>query len=120
MRIHAGLPKILWVDAVNTTAYLINREPSIPLGNKVPEEVWSGKKADLSFLHTFSCVAYAMIDPEKRDKLNPKSKKCYFLGHGTDLFGCRVWDGKKVFRQCVIVFDESVLYKDRMANSSID
>jgi len=47
-------------------------------------------KVDLSFLCTFSCVAYVLIHPKKRDKLDPKSEKCYFLGYGTDLFGYRV------------------------------
>ena len=37
MRIHSGLPKTFWVDAVNTTAYLINRGPSVPLKFKLPE-----------------------------------------------------------------------------------
>jgi len=79
MHIHAGLPKKLWANIVNTTTYLINRGSSIPFGDKVPEEVWLGKKVDLPFLRTFGCVAYVMIDPEKRDKLDTKSKKCYFL-----------------------------------------
>ena len=31
MRLHSGLPKTFWVDAVNTVVYLINRDPSVPL-----------------------------------------------------------------------------------------
>ena len=41
MRIHCGLPKTFWVDIVSITAYLINRGPSVPLGFKIPEEVWT-------------------------------------------------------------------------------
>ena len=39
MRMHCGLPKTLWADAVSTVAYLIKRGPSVPLGFKIPEEV---------------------------------------------------------------------------------
>ena len=37
--IQSGLPKQLWVETVNTTAYLINRGPSVPLEHKIPKEV---------------------------------------------------------------------------------
>nr|KYP54466.1 Retrovirus-related Pol polyprotein from transposon TNT 1-94 [Cajanus cajan] len=38
MRIHAELPKTLWADAMSTTAYVINRGPSVPIGFKILEE----------------------------------------------------------------------------------
>ena len=44
MRIHCGLPKAFWADAMSTTAYLINRGPSVPLRFKIPEKVWTGKE----------------------------------------------------------------------------
>ncbi|PKI62303.1 hypothetical protein CRG98_017304 [Punica granatum] len=39
-----GLPNTFWADAVNTAAFLINRGPSVPLDNDIPEEAWSGKE----------------------------------------------------------------------------
>jgi transposase InsO family protein len=38
-RLHTGLPKTLWTDAVSTIAYLINRGPSVPLDHRLAEEV---------------------------------------------------------------------------------
>ena len=40
MRLHVGLPLHIWVEAVNTTIYLINRGPSTPLGCGILEEAW--------------------------------------------------------------------------------
>ena len=73
MRIHYGLPKALWADAISTTAYLINTGPSVPLGFKIPKEVWTGKELKYSHLRTFCCTAYVHVDPEKRDKLDAKA-----------------------------------------------
>ena len=39
MRLHFGFPKMFWADAVNTTIYLINHDPSVPLEHRLPEEV---------------------------------------------------------------------------------
>ena len=87
MRIHCGLPKTLWADAVSTVAYLINRGPSVPLGFKILEEVWIRKELKYSHLRTFGCTTYVHVDPEKRDKLDAKAVKCYFIGYDSDLFG---------------------------------
>jgi hypothetical protein len=50
MRLHADFPKIFWTDAINTTTYLINRNPSVALEFELLEEKWSGKKVSLSHL----------------------------------------------------------------------
>nr|KYP32301.1 Retrovirus-related Pol polyprotein from transposon TNT 1-94 [Cajanus cajan] len=113
MRLKSGLPKMFWAEAVSTAAFLINRGPSVPLNNRIPEEVWSGKEVDLSFLRTFGCLAYVLNDD--RTKLDAKSIKCTFIGYGTDEFGYKFWDdlNRKIIRSRNVVFDEGMMYKDK-------
>ncbi|KAL2250008.1 UNVERIFIED_CONTAM: Retrovirus-related Pol polyprotein from transposon TNT 1-94 [Sesamum indicum] len=120
MRLKSGLPKMFWADAVNTAAFLINRGPSVPLNNRIPEEVWSGKKVDLSFLRTFGCSAYILNDD--RTKLDAKSIKCTFIGYGTDEFGYRFWDdqNRKIIRSRNVIFNEDVMYNDRKVSLDDD
>ncbi|RVX10461.1 Retrovirus-related Pol polyprotein from transposon TNT 1-94 [Vitis vinifera] len=89
MRLHAGLPKTFWADAVSTLAYLINRGPSVPMEFRLPEEVWSGKEVKFSYLKVFGCVSYVHIDSDARSKLDAKSKICFFIGYGDEKFGYR-------------------------------
>ncbi|KAL5774241.1 hypothetical protein ACOSP7_011798 [Xanthoceras sorbifolium] len=121
MRLHAGLPKMLWAEAVNTAAYLINRGPSVPLDGGIPEEVWSGKEVNISHLRVFGCISYVHIDSVERSKLDAKSNKCVFVGYGGDEFGYRFWDyeNRKIIRSRDVIFNENLMYKDRsIAESS--
>ncbi|KAE8706762.1 Retrovirus-related Pol polyprotein from transposon TNT 1-94 [Hibiscus syriacus] len=114
MRIHAGLPKFLWAEAINTAAYLINRGPSVPLDDRILEEVWSKKEINLSHLRVFGCISYVHIDSAERSKLDAKSNKCAFVGYGGDEFGYRFWDyeNRKIIRSRDVIFNENVMYKD--------
>ncbi|KAL5826235.1 hypothetical protein ACOSQ4_018032 [Xanthoceras sorbifolium] len=121
MRLHAGLPKMLWAEAVNTAAYLINRGPSVPLDGGIPEEIWSGKEVNISHLRVFGCISYVHIDSAERSKLDAKSNKCVFVGYGGDEFGYRFWDyeNRKIIRSRDVIFNENLMYKDRsIAESS--
>ncbi|KAL5740032.1 hypothetical protein ACOSQ2_029212 [Xanthoceras sorbifolium] len=115
MRLHAGLPKMLWAEAVSTAAYLINRGPSVPLDGGIPEEVWSGKEVNISHLRVFGCISYVHIDSAERSKLDAKSNKCVFVGYGGDEFGYRFWDyeNRKIVRSRDVIFNENLMYKDR-------
>ncbi len=52
-----------------------------------PEEKYNG----LSHLKVFGCIAYVHVPGELRTKLDPKAKKCVFIGYihlsrnGTDV-----------------------------------
>ena len=113
MRLHAGFPLHMWKEAINTSIYLINRGPSTPLGCGIPAEAWNSKKVSYSFLKTFGCEAFSLIDSKNRTKMEDKSKKCVFIRYDIDEFGYRLWDFKnhKTIRSRDIIFNEKVLYK---------
>ncbi|KAJ9548930.1 hypothetical protein OSB04_021473 [Centaurea solstitialis] len=118
MRLNVGLPKTFWADAVNTTAYLINRGLSVPLGFKIPEEEWKGEAVTYHHLKVFGCSAYDLM--KDGDKLDAKDKKYTFIGYGADSMGYRLWDfeSRKVVRSKHATFNEAELYKDRSTGNS--
>ena len=60
------------------------------------------------------------IDSEARSKLDSKSRRFIFIGYGKDEFGHRFWDdqNKKIIRSKDVVFNEKVMYKDKMGTES--
>ena len=114
MKLHDGLSLHMWVEAVNTAIYLINRGPSTPLGCGTLEEAWSSKKMRYYFFRTFGYEAFSHIDSENRTKLEVKSKKCVFFGYDINEFGYRLYDfeNHKIIRSRDVIFNEKVLYKD--------
>ena len=116
MRLHAGLPKTFWADAVNTVVYLINRSPSAPLDGGLPEETWTGKEVNLAHLRVFGCTSYVHIDAEHRNKLDAKSRRYTFIGYGQNNFGFWFWDieNRKIIRSNDVVFNEKVMHKDSL------
>jgi transposase InsO family protein len=51
-----SVPPYFWAEAVSTTTYLINIQPSLTLQGDIPFEHLCGKKHDYSSLHLFGCV----------------------------------------------------------------
>lgn len=82
-------------------------------------EKWSGQPADYKHLRTFGCVAYAHID---QGKLEPRAKKCVFLGYPEGVKGYKLWCVKEGCQKTLIsrdvVFNEEKFYSDIMKNSA--
>ncbi|KAK3000779.1 hypothetical protein RJ639_020970 [Escallonia herrerae] len=102
--------------------YLINKSLASALNGGIPEEEWSGKPINYSFLRVFGCFAYAHIDKEERKKLDSKSQKCVFIGYGGDEYGYYLWDYEhnKIIKSKDIIFDKSRLYKHWLQEHGIE
>lgn len=66
---------------------MVNRSPHTTLGLQMPEERWSGSSSDYSRLRVFGCPTYAYVND---GKLEPRAKKCIFLGYTQGVKGFRL------------------------------
>ena len=82
MLVQSRLPQRFWAEALNTAVHVHNLSPSRVLSDKTPRELFTGRKPNVSYLKSFGCTAFAHIPKDERKKLDPKSKKCIFMGYG--------------------------------------
>jgi hypothetical protein len=103
-----GLNLEFWGEAVNTAVYIKNRCPTKVLDSKTPQEVWSGRKPNVSHLRVFGCKAFAHVPDEKRTKLESKSMPCVFLGYyeGTKAYRLMCVKTKRIIKSKDVVFNE--------------
>lgn len=77
---------------------------------KVPEELWSGVAPDYKHLRVVGCVAYAHVS---QGKLEPRTKKCMFVGYLDGVKGYKQWYSEggvsKVIISSDVVFRESLM-----------
>ena len=82
--------------------------------NFVPEELRFGHKLSYDRLKTFGCEADAHVLKDLHAKLDPKARRCIFIGYGLDgLFGYCLWDleSQLVIDSTDVVFDETKMHR---------
>jgi hypothetical protein len=90
---------------------VLNHTPTKALKSITPEEAWTKIKPDVSHFHIFGSIARTHILDEKMKALQPKSKKCIFVGYSEDVKGYRFLQphcNEIIFRRDV-KFDENLL-----------
>ena len=75
------LPSSIWAEVVGTAVYVQNRCPHFILGDKTPEEKFTGAKPAVDHLRIFGCPMYSHVPKEKRSKLELSGKKGIFVGY---------------------------------------
>lgn len=114
MLFEAKLSKSFWAEAVATAVYLINRSPT--RGHDLtPDEVWSGRKPNLSHVRIFGTKAMVQVPKQKRRKWDPKAKECILTGFEEETKGYRLYDPtSKIFLK-----SREVQFLDEMTDSCL-
>ena len=72
------LPKFMWTYAVMASTYIRNRCYN-PRLEKTPMEAFSGRKPNISHMHVFGSVCYALVQSPK--KLDARAQEGVFVGY---------------------------------------
>ena len=70
----------LWMYALRTAAYILNRVPSKAVP-KTPYELWTSRKPSLKHLHVWGCQAEVRIYNPHEKKLDSRTISGYFIGY---------------------------------------
>ena len=89
----ANLPTSFWGEALLTATYVLNRVPSKSV-ETTPYEVWSGKTPSLNHFKVWGCVGH-VLNPDPKDKLKAKTRRCLFVGYSENSKGYRLYDPKE-------------------------
>jgi transposase InsO family protein len=83
-----GLSMEWWGEAILTACHIQNR---VPIKNKeiTPFEEWEKKRVNLSYLHTWGCLAKVNVSINKKRNLGPKTVDCIFIGYAFHNIGYR-------------------------------
>ncbi|KAL4010594.1 hypothetical protein IC575_030095 [Cucumis melo] len=80
MLINSSLPVSLWMYALRTAQYLLNRVPSKSVPN-TPFELWTGRKPNLRHLHVWGCQVEVRIYNPHEKKLDSRTTSGFFIGY---------------------------------------
>ncbi|CAM8940925.1 unnamed protein product [Rhodiola kirilowii] len=77
---NCSLPTSLWIYALKTATYLLNRVPSKAVP-KTPYELWTGRKPSVKHLRVWGCPTEVKLYNPHEKKLNPRTVSGFFIGY---------------------------------------
>jgi len=107
------LPKLFWSYAIMHVVHLINIVSSTIISNKCPYEKLYSTAPDISNLRIFGCLCFASTPENNKNKLDPRAKRCIFLGFKAGTKGYIVIDAqtREIFVSKNVLFYEQSFYQ---------
>jgi hypothetical protein len=87
---NSSVPFSLWMEALKTAVYLLNRVPSKAV-QKTPFELWTGRKPSLRHFHIWGCPVEARIYNPHEKKLDSRTVSRYFIAYPEKSKGYRFY-----------------------------
>ena len=105
------IPISAWPEIAQAVIWLKNRSPATGR-DKLPYELWTGHKPDISHVRILGSKCYVKLPSEKVKKLQDRTVERIHVGYEGNSF-YRVWDpvSKKAERAYSVEFEERPVYK---------
>ncbi|KAK8914549.1 hypothetical protein KSP39_PZI023542 [Platanthera zijinensis] len=117
----AHLPLSFWVEAVNTSNYVLNRSLIHKLKGKTPYELLKGKKPKIGYFKVFGCTCFIHNNDKKHlTKFQAKADEGVFLGYSMISKAYRVYNKTtlRIEESVHITFDEANMsFKEKNAST---
>ncbi|GJU07296.1 putative ribonuclease H-like domain-containing protein [Tanacetum coccineum] len=88
------LPTTFWAEAVNTACYVQNRVLITKPHNKIPYELFLGRKPALGFMRPFECPITILNTIDHLGKFDGKADKGFFVGYSINSKAFRVFNSR--------------------------
>ena len=111
----SGVPLSYWDDALMMAAYARNRSLSTWNKEESPATQWNhGKKEDISKLHVFGELCYALKGNQKaKPKMESNAEKCVFLGYTTNGYRLKSMERNKTVYSRNVSFPKKLVFPYR-------
>jgi hypothetical protein len=90
MMSYSTLPINLWMEALKTAIYILNRVPSKSVP-KTPYQLWIGREPSLNHIRVWGCPAEDKVFNPNTGKLDPKIVYCHFIDYPEKSKGYRFY-----------------------------
>ena len=110
--IDKALPGHLWGDAVKAAGDILNLRTTKRHLDKIPNELFSGKKPSIAHLRIFGSTVFAHISKPSQAKLDPHSERCILLSFDDSkkAYRCYRPSTKQIFVSRDVFIDEDTLF----------
>lgn len=117
---HANLLITYWSFSLATSAYLINRLPTLTLDNKSPYFCLFKKLPNHDKLSSFGCLCYPWIKPYTSHKLDSRSKTCIYIEYSSSQSAYYALDptSNRIYTTRHITFVETIFPYQRLKHTS--
>jgi histone deacetylase 1/2 len=104
----AGMPRKYWVEAFETSVYLINSLPTPVLAGKSPYKILFNTIPDYKLLKTFGSACFPCLHPYQQHKFQFHTTKCVNLGYSEVVKGYKCLSSTgRIYISRNVVFNEA-------------